>query len=485
MTHQLPVLLRSMPFRLALLLVALFAAISLLSFGATYVMAVRSIDQSMQNDLRQDMTGFRAAPSAAALAALVEAEASVTDPQRLVLSFISGDGRSFGNSILARDEDGYRLISLEDGNAQIQGTYLTLTDTLWGGQLTIARNRQDVEALRDAYWRIFALSLFPTIILGFSGALYFASRSARQVSEIGAALDLMTKGDLNARVMPRSNWSADLAGIGGKVDLLAQAQEASVATIKQVSSDIAHDLKTPLQRVGVHLNDLKHQTELSSEATDLIEKARLELDDMALVFVSLLQIAQIESGSARAQFAPLDLDALAGDFCELYEFSAADSGRTLSFVGMGETVMVDGDRTLLGQVLANLIENAIRHTPKGSDIVASVSQVNRRVTLAVTDNGTGIPASEHDLVLRRLYRRDQSRTTPGSGLGLSLVTSIAKLHNANVILSDATPGLRVQIVFESNNPNHLMGRRNKREAGYFEQRTSRKEVLDGEHRDIS
>lgn len=481
MTHQLSVLLRSMPFRLALLLVALFSAISLLSFGATYVLAVRSIDQTMQDDLRQDMTGFRAAPTAAALASLVEAEASVTDPQRLVLSFISGDGRSFGNSILARDEDGYRLISLDDGNAQLQGTYLTLTDTLWGGQLTIARNRQDVETLRDEYWRIFALSLFPTIILGFSGALYFASRSARQVGEIGAALDLMTTGDLNARVLPRSNWSADLAGIGEKVDQLAQAQEASVATIKQVSSDIAHDLKTPLQRVGVHLDDLKRQSDLSSEAVELIEKASSEVTDMASVFVSLLQIAQIESGSAKARFAPLDLNALARDFCELYEFTAADNGHVLTFTEHGGPIMVDGDRTLLGQILANLIENAITHTSEGSEIAVSVTQFNRQATVAVTDNGIGIPASEHDLVLRRLYRRDQSRTTPGSGLGLSLVASIAKLHNANVILSDAAPGLRVQIVFESYNPNNLTHHSYKRELGCFEQGTIRKEVRDGEH----
>lgn len=448
MTKRLASLFRSMPFRLAFLLVALFTAISLLSFGATYVMTVRSMDQTMRDDLRQDMTGFRAAPNAVALAALVEAEASVTDPKRLVLSYISRSGRSFGNSILARDNDGYQLISLEEGNPRLHGNYLTLTDTLWGGQLTIARNRHEVDALRDVFWNIFALSLIPTIVLALSGGLYFASRSARQVGEIGAALDRMTTGNLSARVTPGAKWSADLAGIGAKVDQLAQAQEASVAAIKQVSSDIAHDLKTPLQRVAVHLDELSRQSGLPAPASALVEKAGAEVEGMASVFVSLLQIAQIETGSPKTQFAPVDLDALARDFCEVYEPSASDSGRTLTYSNATGPVMVNGDRTLLGQVLANLIENSIRHTQKGADISVAVTQTHRQITLAVTDNGPGIPASERDLVLRRLYRLDRSRTTPGSGLGLSLVASIAKLHGAKLTLSDAAPGLHVQITIQ-------------------------------------
>jgi signal transduction histidine kinase len=448
MNGQFNALLRSMPFRLTLGLVALFAVVSLLSFAASYLVTERSITETMRADLRQDMAGFRAAPNATALAALVEAEARDSDPKRIVLNYTSRFGRSFGNSAIARDADGYHLVSLEQGNPRLTGEYLALTDTLWGGQLTIARSRQEIHALRDVFWNILGLSLIPTFAIGLSGGLWFARSSARQVEEIGTALDALTTGNLSARVAPSHGWTADLAGIGNKVDQMAASQEASITAIKQVSSDIAHDLKTPLQRVAVHLDDLDRQDGLSEATRKLVENATAEVDGMAAIFRSLLQIAQIESGAPNVQFHAVDLRNLAETFCEIYEPTATDAGKTLTCKLQDNTeFLVSGDRTLLGQVLANLIENAIRHTPKGASIAVSVLQDDTNVTLSVVDDGQGIPQSERDLVLRRLYRLDRSRTTPGSGLGLSLVSSIVTLHNAHLTLLDNAPGLSVSIAF--------------------------------------
>ncbi len=448
MNEQFRELLRSMPFRLTIALVALFAVVSLLSFAASYLVTERSVTQTMRADLRQDMAGFRAAPNATALAALVEAEARDSDPKRVVLNYTSRFGRSFGNSAIARDADGYHLVSLEQGNPRLTGEYLALTDTLWGGQLTIARSRDEIYALRDVFWNILASSLIPTFVIGLSGGLWFARNSARQVREIGTTLDALTTGNLSARVAPGRSWTVDLAGIGNKVDQMATSQEASITAIKQVSSDIAHDLKTPLQRVAVHLDELDRQDGLTDVTRGLVENATAEVDGMAAIFRSLLQIAQIESGAPKGQFYPVDLVELAATFCEIYEPTAMDAGKTLVFA-TPDTVhcFVMGDRTLLGQVLANLIENAIRHTPAGAAISVSVVQDGAQVTLCVADNGRGIPAEERDLVLRRLYRLDRSRTTPGSGLGLSLVSSIATLHGARLILSENAPGLRVAVEF--------------------------------------
>lgn len=449
MNGQVRALLRSMPFRLTLGLVALFAVVSLLSFVASYVVTERSIIQTMRADLRQDMAGFRAAPNATALAALVEAEARAADPRRLVLNYTTRFGRSYGNSAIARDAEGYHLVSLAQGNPRLTGEYLALTDTLWGGQLTIARSRDEIYALRNVFWNILALSLIPTFAIGLSGGLWFARSSARQVREIGAALDALTTGDLAARVAPGRGWTDDLARIGQKVDQMAASQEASMTAIRQVSSDIAHDLKTPLQRVALHLDELDRQTDLPDAARHLVETARTEVDGMTAIFRSLLQIAQIESGAPHVQFQPVDLAALAHTFCEVYEPTAMDAGKTLGCTTPAPSdCMVRGDRTLLGQVLANLIENAIRHTETGSAINVSVTRDADRVTLAVADNGQGIPPEERDLVLRRLYRLDRSRTTPGSGLGLSLVASIATLHGAELSLTGNDPGLRVALRFQ-------------------------------------
>jgi signal transduction histidine kinase len=439
-----------MPVRLALALVALFSVVSLLSLGATYLVTQRSLDATMRADLTQDMAGFRAAPSAAALAQLVEAEAAVTDPERMILSYFAPNRRHFGNAAIARDDDGYHVVTGSAEDTPLDGRYMALTATLRGGQLTIARSMADIETLGDAFWRVVGLSLIPTVLIALSGGYYLARRSARIVQTIGVTLDRLTGGTLDARVRPAPGWPTDLAAIGQRIDTMAEAQEASVTAIRQVSSDIAHDLKTPIQRVAVHLNDLSDRGGLDGPSEELLDKAKVELDGIASVFHSLLQIAQIETGSPKAGFVPIDLCALCTTFHELYEPAAIEAGCTLDVTLADEGAFeVAGDRGLLGQVLANLIENALRHTPRGTSVTIALSRSPTDITLSVSDDGPGVPEAERDLVLRRLYRMDRSRTSPGSGLGLSFVSSVAALHKARVRLADNKPGLRVIIDFRA------------------------------------
>jgi signal transduction histidine kinase len=447
-------LMRTMPVRLALALVGLFTLVSLGSLGATYLVTQRSFDQAIRADLNQDMAGFRAAPSAAALARLIEAEARVTDPARMVLSYLAPNRRHYGNAMIARDENGYHVLTGIPGKPRIAGRFMALTASLHGGQLTIARSLSEIEALGALFLRVLLLSLLPTILIALLGGLYLARRSARQVRAINGALDRLTGGDLAARVGPGADWSADLSAIGRKIDTMAAAQEASVAAIRQVSSDIAHDLKTPIQRVAVHLDDLAAQDRRDTDAKQTLEKARAELDGIVAVFHALLQIAQIETGSPRARFGPVDLLDLCTTVCELYEPAAAEAGHPLAFPPPeGAPMTVHGDRTLLGQVLANLIENALRHTPPGTPVTLGLGrQEDGRIVLGVADEGPGVPEAERDLVLRRLYRMERSRTTPGAGLGLSLVRSIAALHGAELRLRDNHPGLRVELVLEPKGP---------------------------------
>lgn len=183
-------------------------------------------------------------------------------------------------------------------------------------------------------------------------------------------------------------------------------------------------------------------------------RAGQETDGIVATFQSLLQIAQIEGGSPKARFKPVDLSQLAATFVEVYEPAADESGHQLSVVDMSTDmtagtggVMVNGEKGLLGQVLANLIENALRHTPAGTPIDVSVARVGAEVVLSVADSGAGIPAQERENVLRRLYRLEQSRTTSGSGLGLSLVAVIAELHEARLELDSNAPGLVVRLIF--------------------------------------
>ena len=436
---------RSMPLRLALVLVVLFGTVSLLSLAASYAFSRSAFEQSIRDDLAQDMAGFRAAPSARAVALLVQAESEETDPDRLVLSYVTPSGQIYGNGAVARDDEGFHIISLEEGRAELEGEYLALSERLYGGRLTIARSRAEIEALRPVFLNILWISLLPSVLIALSGGYILARRSQRHVEVIRGALERLTGGDLGARVQSGPRWSDDLVRIGTAVNGMAQAQERSVAALRQVSSDIAHDLKTPVQRVSVRLETLAGQVS-GGEAADLVAQTRAEVAGISSVFTALLELAQVENGALKAQFAPVDLARLSRTMVEVYEPSAAEKDQALSFSGP-EVVMVSGQKTLLGQMIANLLENALRHTPEGAVINVRLAQDAEGVTLEVSDNGPGIPAVEHDRVTQRLYRLEQSRNTPGNGLGLSLVDGVARLHGAVLSFEDAKPGLRVQLRF--------------------------------------
>ncbi|MFG6593503.1 ATP-binding protein [Sulfitobacter sp. 1A13368] len=440
---------RSMPLRLALLLVLLFTIVSLLSLAASYAVTQRSFEQAIRADLAQDMAGFRAAPGAAALARLVEAESRETDPNRLILSYIGPNGRIYGNGAIARDNEGYHIVSIGAARAEYRGVYLSLTDTLYGGLLTIARSRAEITALREVFVNILLVSLLPTVLIALSGGLILARRSKRHVEVIRATLDRLTTGDLAARVAPGPRWSDDLLRIGEAVNQMARAQETSVAALRQVSLDIAHDLKTPIQRVSVHLDDLDRAEAAGADRAEPLARARAELEGIAAIFQSLLQLAQVEQGEARAHFASVDLTALCRTMVELYEPAAGEQGKRLLCDLPEPPVHVTGDRALLGQLLANLIENALRHSGDAEAVEVALKQAAGQVTLTVADGGPGIPAEDRDKVLQRLYRLDRSRGTPGHGLGLALVDGVAKLHGARLELADNAPGLRVVVTFDS------------------------------------
>ena len=447
MNARLSQLWRSMPLRLAVLMVGLFSAVSLVSLAASYAVTQSSFEQAIRADLAQDLAGFRAAPNARAVALLVKAESRETDPNRLILSYVSPSGQIYGNGAIARDDEGFHIISLDADRAEYDGAYLTLTEPLFGGLLTIARSRAEIAALGDVFVNILLISLLPTVLIALSGGLILARRSKRHVEVVGRALDDMTSGNLSARVEIGPRWSDDLRQIGGKLNEMAGAQETSVAALKQVSLDIAHDLKTPIQRVSVHLDALAHITKDGSDQAALVDKAQEELDGIASVFQSLLQLAQVEAGSPKARFTPVDLTALCRTIVEVFEPAAVEHGQILQSDLAEESLIVNGDRALLGQMLSNLLENAMRHTPRGTTITVALDRHKGRPRLRVTDTGPGIPLDERDKAVRRLYRLDRSRHTPGNGLGLSLVDAVAKLHGAEFELGENAPGLSAIILF--------------------------------------
>jgi signal transduction histidine kinase len=222
-------------------------------------------------------------------------------------------------------------------------------------------------------------------------------------------------------------------------------------SLKQVSSDIAHDLRTPISRLRQGLDAVQRKPGTVAETQAAIEAALKEVDIIIDTFDALLRIAQIEGGARRANFRNVDLSAVLENLTAVYASVAEDRGHMFE-VEIEKGCQLRGDRDLLTQLFANLIENALTHVAVPSTITVRLLRSGKQLRCLVADEGPGIPEQEHDRVFRRLYRLERSRTTPGSGLGLSMVAAIADLHGAMVKLDDNRPGLIVSITFDALGP---------------------------------
>ena len=216
--------------------------------------------------------------------------------------------------------------------------------------------------------------------------------------------------------------------------------------VREVTDSVAHDLRTPLNRLRNRLEaTLRHLDPAGKEAAE-IESAMRETDQIIATFNALLLIAEADAGVARGAMAPIDLAPIAEDMAELYAPLAEEKGVTLEIKPAGAT-MIDGNRSLISQALANLVDNAIKYTPAGGHISVWPGMTPDGVNLAVADTGPGIPAEERARVVERFVRLEASRNSPGTGLGLSLVAAVARLHGARLILEDNAPGLKAIIRF--------------------------------------
>jgi signal transduction histidine kinase len=214
--------------------------------------------------------------------------------------------------------------------------------------------------------------------------------------------------------------------------------------LRQVSSDIAHDLRTPLGRLRQHLEDARERATTTADYDAATEAAIAEADELLETFSALLRIAQVEAGAQKSAFAELDLSALVAASARPTSLPPRMATmRSTSRSRMASSFT--GDRQLLAQMISNLVENALRHTPDGSTVTLALRRAQTGFELEVADNGPGIPEAERGKVFDRFYRLDRSRSTAGSGLGLALVKAIAGLHGLTIELLDRKPGLGVVV----------------------------------------
>ncbi len=323
--------------------------------------------------------------------------------------------------------------------------------TAQNGWLVVARDTYYLDHVRRVAGRIFALSLLFIVAISLLAGSLVGRRLSRRVRAMSAAAEAISAGQLDQRMPRRGNGDElDLiaATINGMLDRIA----ALLADVRRVGADIAHDLRTPLTRLRQRLESLQRRPPRDAQALDQsLERALGDIDELLNVFQALLRIARVDAGEMRADFTVLALDALLRDLHDTYAAVAENEGRRLE-LELGCRASVPGDRELLVQALVNLVENAIRHTPPGTSITLGLHRRGATTCIEVRDDGPGIPADQRERVLEPFLRLESSRHTEGSGLGLSLVRSVARLHGAALLLDDAGPGLRVRLCFTADTP---------------------------------
>jgi signal transduction histidine kinase len=314
-----------------------------------------------------------------------------------------------------------------------------------GGYLFVGWSTHQLSEMEEMVVGSFAWGLIACIALALAGGWVMSARLMRRIETVSNTSRNIIGEDLRQR-LPVTQPGDELDHLAESINAMLDRIEALMEDLRQVTTDIAHDLRTPLTR-------LRQRIELANRPGTDIEILRdtlvssvAEIDAILGIFAALLHIAQLQGGPRRAAFKEVDVSDLLATIAELYKPMAEGNGQQLLEKVHG-SLFVQGERELLMQLFANLTENALRHTPRGSTVSICASSSDGRVSISIVDNGPGIPDHMREKVLQRFFRLEASRTTVGNGLGLSLVNAIVHVHEAKLELKSASPGLRASVTF--------------------------------------
>ncbi len=376
-------------------------------------------------------------------AAAVDTEAPEgVDPLRVLI--VDASGRILAGSLppLMPRVDGPFLLERKDGELSILGVGRRLS-----GGTFLAAGQSDASLRRTSRAILNAFVAGGTVaaLLALAGALVTSRQVLGRIARIDATTRAIVAGDLSARI-PGRGTADELDRLTGAINGMLDRIQTLMADLKRVTTDVAHDLRTPLARLRQKLETARDEAGSVADYEAVTEQAIAEVDRLLDTFSALMRIAEIEARARREAFAPFDLSALCADMADTYEAVAEEAGHPLE-AAIEPGLAIVGDRALVQQILANLVENAIRHTPPGTPIDLALERRNGRVVLTVADRGPGIPEAMLEEVTKPFRRLETSRTTAGSGLGLALVKAVATLHDADLVLGDAGPGLVVEVAF--------------------------------------
>jgi signal transduction histidine kinase len=442
---------RTTSFRLALLFLLLFGAASLALFGFLFCQTRGYLVGRVDNWLAREQGTYVALDKDARLAHLA---AHVTgDPalERPFTLFDSGGHRIAGSILnvppsllpdMPQDWPFDFTVRRGDGNVWYRGLAHRIPTS--GNLLLIAEDMSGATEFVDVLVNSFLWGGLVTALLGRAGAAMTGIAAVRRIDAVTLAIQRIVNGDLSGR-LPTQGRTSDFDRLIHAINFMLSEIERLMHEVKGVCDNVAHDLRTPLTRLLAGLERARRRAGSTQEYANAVDEAILETRDLLKTFAAMLRIAEVENGARREGFTMVDLSQVAADTVELYEPMAEEKGVTLQLVSHGAPAVMRGDPNLLFAAMANIVDNALKFTPFAGRITIRTFASVGRLVFEVEDDGPGIPPDEREAVLLRFYRAEESRHTPGSGLGLALVAAVARLHGMTLSIADVAPGCLVTV----------------------------------------
>ncbi|HET6467111.1 MAG TPA: ATP-binding protein [Geminicoccaceae bacterium] len=450
-------LLSTSTFRLTLLYLGLFTLSALALLGFVYFMSVQFMERQTAETIEAEITGLAEQYRLRGLRGLqriIAQRAAAQPEQASVYLLLDRRGQILAGNI-AQWPSGERLV---DGGFRFvlettdrEGHRLTrhLVARVFilheDATLLVGRDIGDKLHAQQQLLNAIALGGLLMLVLGVIGGIVMSRWMLRRIDAVNRATAEIMAGDL-ARRIEVEGGDDEFDELATNLNAMLERIERLLRGMRQVTDNVAHDLRTPLNRLRSRIEVALMSRLDERETRDLLEATLREADGLIETFNALLSIARIETGAQQSEWETVDLSAVAADVFDLYE-PLAEERRIKLRLDAPAPARVTGNRQLIAQAVANITDNAIKYTPVGGRVTVSTRN-GEAPAVAVADNGPGIPAQLREQALERFIRLDPQRSTPGNGLGLSLVSAVAKLHDARLELEDNAPGLRVTLTFK-------------------------------------
>jgi len=447
--------LRSSTLKLALACIGIFGAVVFALFGYVYWATVSHVRSRADHAVAAEYSVLQAAFDAAGRRGLIASIEQHIAEQRLADGYYLLADPSFapvaGNIEVWPSElsgpRGSQDVGVQERNAESQTPVLLRTkfDTLPDGyRLLVGTDIGHLSQFAGKMEAALAGGILLLLVLAGFATTAVTRRTVGRIEAINATSRAIMHDGLGRRIPvrgTRDEWDQ----LAENLNLMLDRIEALMGEVKQVTDNVAHDLRTPLTRLRGRLEKASHQEFDPERSRALVADTMRELDVVLTIFSSLLRISRIEGLNSRGTFSVVDLAQVAGEVAELFDAAAEAKGRRVKFESGGR-VRVIGDRDLLFDAISNLIDNAVTHG--GGNVQVTVRDDDQGPTVSVADRGPGIPLEERKHVLKRFYRIERSRSSPGHGLGLSLVAAVVQLHRARLEMEDNGPGLKIWLQFQ-------------------------------------